>query len=71
MQYGLRIFTAAVVSTFIGSAAIADPIADFYKDKQINWILSAGAGGVFVKRRRTTPRESRISKVNSRAGDFR
>ena len=23
----------------------ADPIADFYKGKQINWILSAGAGG--------------------------
>ena len=27
-----------------GSAA-ADPIADFYKGKSINWILSAGAGG--------------------------
>src|SRR5262249_19697833 len=26
-------------------AACADPIADFYKGKQINWILSAGAGG--------------------------
>jgi tripartite-type tricarboxylate transporter receptor subunit TctC len=26
-------------------AAAADPIADFYKGKQINWILSAGAGG--------------------------
>jgi tripartite-type tricarboxylate transporter receptor subunit TctC len=25
--------------------AAADPIADFYKGKQINWILSAGAGG--------------------------
>ena len=22
-----------------------DPIADFYKGKQINWVLSAGAGG--------------------------
>ena len=27
------------------AAAAADPIADFYKGKQINWILSAGAGG--------------------------
>ncbi|HEY3641199.1 MAG TPA: tripartite tricarboxylate transporter substrate-binding protein [Xanthobacteraceae bacterium] len=27
------------------SAAPADPVADFYKGKQINWILSAGAGG--------------------------
>src|SRR5436305_14571815 len=26
-------------------AAPADPIADFYKGKQVNWILSAGAGG--------------------------
>jgi tripartite-type tricarboxylate transporter receptor subunit TctC len=26
-------------------AASADPVADFYKGKQINWILSAGAGG--------------------------
>ena len=28
----------------MGSAA-ADPVADFYKGKQLNWILSAGAGG--------------------------
>lgn len=27
------------------TAASADPIADFYKGKSINWILSAGAGG--------------------------
>ena len=30
------------------SAANADPIADFYKGKQINWILSAGAGGGYA-----------------------
>jgi tripartite-type tricarboxylate transporter receptor subunit TctC len=30
------------------SAAAADPIADFYKGKQINWILSAGAGGGYA-----------------------
>ena len=27
------------------SAVCADPIEDFYKGKQVNWILSAGAGG--------------------------
>jgi tripartite-type tricarboxylate transporter receptor subunit TctC len=30
------------------SAAAADPVADFYKGKQINWILSAGAGGGYA-----------------------
>jgi tripartite-type tricarboxylate transporter receptor subunit TctC len=30
------------------SPAAADPIADFYKGKQINWILSAGAGGGYA-----------------------
>ena len=32
----------------MSSAASADPIADFYKGKQINWILSAGAGGGYA-----------------------
>ena len=32
----------------VPSAASADPIADFYKGKQINWILSAGAGGGYA-----------------------
>jgi tripartite-type tricarboxylate transporter receptor subunit TctC len=41
---------AAVCAAVLGMAlapgrASADPIADFYKDKQINWILSAGEGG--------------------------
>src|SRR4051812_1725976 len=31
-----------------GGAAMADPIADFYKGKAINWILSAGAGGGYA-----------------------
>ena len=48
MRYGLRLFAAAAVGTFIGSAAMADPIEDFYKGKQINWILSAGAGGGYA-----------------------
>jgi len=39
---------AAAASLALGlgtAAASADPAADFYKGKQINWILSAGAGG--------------------------
>ena len=32
----------------MSGAAAADPIADFYKGKQINWILSAGAGGGYA-----------------------
>ena len=37
---------AALLGLGLGSsAAAADSIADFYKGKQINWILSAGAGG--------------------------
>ncbi len=37
---------AAMLALALGSsAARADQIADFYKGKQINWILSAGAGG--------------------------
>jgi tripartite-type tricarboxylate transporter receptor subunit TctC len=29
-------------------AASADPVADFYKSRSINWILSAGAGGGYA-----------------------
>jgi tripartite-type tricarboxylate transporter receptor subunit TctC len=37
---------AACAALALGTgAAAADPIADFYKGKQLNWILSAGAGG--------------------------
>jgi tripartite-type tricarboxylate transporter receptor subunit TctC len=32
----------------LGSAAHADPIADFYKGRSISWILSAGAGGGYA-----------------------
>ena len=35
------VVTAALAAT----PAHADTVADFYKGKQINWILSAGAGG--------------------------
>jgi tripartite-type tricarboxylate transporter receptor subunit TctC len=41
--------TGVLVAGFaLGSGATsasADPIADFYKGKQVNWVLSAGAGG--------------------------
>ncbi len=36
---------AGVVLASLPGASTADPISDFYKGKQINWILSAGAGG--------------------------
>src|SRR3981081_3394209 len=39
---------AAAMLVLSPNAAPADPIADFYKGKQINWILSAGAGGGYA-----------------------
>jgi tripartite-type tricarboxylate transporter receptor subunit TctC len=40
---------AGLLALALGAgAANADPIADFYKGKQINWILSAGAGGGYA-----------------------
>jgi tripartite-type tricarboxylate transporter receptor subunit TctC len=45
MGYRLKLLGVAIVSVLFGSAAGADPIADFYKDRQISWILSADAGG--------------------------
>jgi len=45
MGYRLRLLGAAIAGVFFWSAAAADPVADFYKDKQISWILSADAGG--------------------------
>jgi tripartite-type tricarboxylate transporter receptor subunit TctC len=38
----------AAIAALGTSSAAADPIADFYKGKQINWILSAGAGGGYA-----------------------
>jgi tripartite-type tricarboxylate transporter receptor subunit TctC len=45
MRYPLKLLGAAILGALLGTAAGADPVADFYKDKQISWILSAGAGG--------------------------
>src|SRR6266576_3953512 len=38
-------WAAAIGLVLSASVAVADPVSDFYKGKQINWILSAGAGG--------------------------
>ena len=43
MRWRFTAFAAAMLALASGAAS-ADP-ADFYKGKQINWILSAGAGG--------------------------
>ncbi len=42
---GAAIFAVASLAVGLAGAAVADPIADFYKDKHISWILSADAGG--------------------------
>ena len=36
---------AALVMALMPQQASADPIAEFYRGKQVNWILSAGEGG--------------------------
>ena len=41
-------FAAALASSFVSNAAAADPIADFYRGKTVNLILSAGAGGGYA-----------------------
>src|SRR5258708_2398129 len=49
MRWRFSAAAAALAGLTLGaSAASADPIADFYKGKQINWILSAGAGGGYA-----------------------
>lgn len=35
------------------SSAMADPVADFYKGRNLNWILSAGSGGGYASYART------------------
>jgi tripartite-type tricarboxylate transporter receptor subunit TctC len=46
MRYLWTAIAAATFGLGVGAgAAAADPIADFYKDKHISWILSADAGG--------------------------
>jgi tripartite-type tricarboxylate transporter receptor subunit TctC len=49
MRWRFSTLAAALLGLWLGAgAASADPIADFYKGKQVNWILSAGAGGGYA-----------------------
>ena len=48
MMRWMRATVACVIVGLGAGTAAADPIADFYKGKQINWILSAGAGGGYA-----------------------
>jgi tripartite-type tricarboxylate transporter receptor subunit TctC len=42
----VTVFAGATIALALGcGAALADPVADLYKGKQLTWILSAGAGG--------------------------
>src|SRR5438874_12678080 len=41
-------FAALAALVSLCNCASAEPIEDFYKGKQINWILSAGAGGGYA-----------------------
>ena len=44
-----RLAAAAAVALAVGAGAVrADPVADFYKGRQINFILSADAGGGYA-----------------------
>jgi tripartite-type tricarboxylate transporter receptor subunit TctC len=45
MRSAIPAFAGLLAFALGAGTADADPIADFYKGKQINWILSAGAGG--------------------------
>jgi len=45
----INILFAAIAVLVVGvGTAAADPIADFFKGRSINWILSAGAGGGYA-----------------------
>ena len=43
-----RIAASLAALALSSGAASADPIADFYKGRAVNWILSAGAGGGYA-----------------------
>jgi tripartite-type tricarboxylate transporter receptor subunit TctC len=45
MRWKIGLLSALAILVLGRGAASADPIEDFYKGRQINWILSAGAGG--------------------------
>ncbi len=43
-----KMIAALTALAYLMGPASADPIADFYKGKNINWILSAGSGGGYA-----------------------
>jgi tripartite-type tricarboxylate transporter receptor subunit TctC len=45
MRCGCIVATALAGLVLGSSLARADPVADFYRSRQVSWILSAGAGG--------------------------
>jgi tripartite-type tricarboxylate transporter receptor subunit TctC len=47
-RLGIIALGAGLGWTSGAGVAKADPVADFYRGKQINWILSAGAGGGYA-----------------------
>jgi tripartite-type tricarboxylate transporter receptor subunit TctC len=48
MRWRIAAPLAAALLALLPARASADPIADFYKGRNINWILSAGAGGGYA-----------------------
>ena len=48
MTVGKRSLFALALALFACVSARADPVADFYRGRSINWILSAGAGGGYA-----------------------
>src|SRR5437870_13848439 len=45
----ISVACAVLVALALGaSPAASDPVADFYKGRTVNWILSAGAGGGYA-----------------------
>ena len=45
LRFGAALLAAAVIATTFGTVAQADEVADFYKGKRVNLIVSYGPGG--------------------------
>lgn len=48
MRWRTAVALAAALSVLLPATVSADPIADFYKGRNINWIISAGSGGGYA-----------------------
>src|SRR5215208_4099717 len=51
-----RIAQVCVVASISAAPALADPVADFYKDKTISLIISTGVGGGYDRTARALAR---------------